>query len=82
MKNSLPTATFMLTHLRNPGWIPEYVDGFAINDDSYYISAKVEVEILTVHIEKRTMRIRFMWNGKKETRDVCLGKNTKVSIEF
>lgn len=38
----------------------------------YYVDATIEFEVLTVHLEKNTMRVRSkeQWLGKWETYDV------------
>lgn len=63
-------------HVVNPDWFPVYGGdgvggrGNAINLDDYNVYRDFEVEILTVHFEKNTMRIRFCHRDRIETRDV------------
>ena len=57
--------------VRNPRWVPVYgADGKTTNMDTYHDDLEFEVEVLTVHFERRTMRVRFNHMGKVETRDV------------
>ncbi len=65
-----PKTTVTLHQLADPNWVGNYVDGKATNMDSYYTSATLEVEVLTIHFEAETMRVRYVWAGKRCTRDV------------
>jgi hypothetical protein len=55
----------------DPDWTPIYgADRCAVNMDTRHVYRDFEVEVLTVHFEKNTMRIRFRHGGRVETRDV------------
>ncbi len=65
--------------LRDPSWNPIYgEDRKCLNMDKYYTVIEKQCEILTVHFEKKTMRVRFMHMGKKETRDVSNAEFTRL----
>ena len=78
--NTLPVIQ-ITTQVRNPDWAPVYdLDNKASNMDSYYIRATVDAEILTVHLNKGTMRVRFTWMDRVQTIDVTIPSNMKVSV--
>lgn len=64
----------------NPAWTREngarvYECGKGMVDrpgggEPYYITAQVEVQILTVHFERNSMRVRYMWRGEKHTENM------------
>ncbi len=59
MSAGLPKLKLVLSRLVNPNFVPQYgADGKATNMDEYHVDAEVEVEVLTVHFQKGTMRIR------------------------
>ena len=74
----LPKIKIHIKNLQNPDWKPSWVkDSFGNNHpsnvsnmDDYYLSADVEAEVLTVHFNKGTMRVRFKWNNTVDTRDI------------
>lgn len=76
--------TFVSTQqVRNPDWKPEYnISGFATNMSDYNQKVEVEAEILTVNLNARSMRIRFQWMGKIETRDVPMPSNMVVTVSY
>jgi hypothetical protein len=64
--------------LRDPDFIPEYgPGGKATNMDSYTKFFLVEVEVIQLNLSANTMRVRFKWNGKKETADVPMTEFTE-----
>jgi hypothetical protein len=48
------------------------LDLYLRDDDTYrnWSTHRVECEVLTIHLKTGTMRIRFKWLGKNETRNV------------
>lgn len=77
---NLPTFTSVQT-VRNPDWVPVYgADNHASNMDDYYQKVEIEAEILTLNLNARSMRIRFTWMGKVETRDISMPDSMSVTI--
>ena len=81
---SLPTFTSIQT-VRNPDWKPILkpiygVDNHASNMDDYYQKVEIEAEILTLNLNARSMRIRFPWMGKIETRDISMPDSMSVTL--
>ena len=69
--NELLTVNVQIIQLRDPRWVAvRDSTGKALNMDRYYVSPYLDVEVLTVHFNKRTMRVRFVWNGETQTRDI------------
>jgi hypothetical protein len=67
----LPKITICLDQLVDPAWVPRYVGDMAVNMDTYYLhGVEVEAEVVSLHIAKGTMRIRYQWNGRTEVRDL------------
>lgn len=76
----IPVLKLMLpVKVTNPAWtrengdqVYEYGKGMIKRPGGvpYYIIAQVEVQILTVHFERNSMRVRYMWRGEKHTENM------------
>lgn len=67
---ALMSFTLKLTFtVKNPNWVPVYGHDGLANMDEYHADLEFEVEVLTVHFERNSMRVRFTHMGKIETRD-------------
>jgi hypothetical protein len=65
-----PTVNLTIT-VKNPNWVPVYdANGITSNMDEYHAVLEFDVEVLTVHFQRNSMRVRFTHMGKVETRDV------------
>ena len=58
--SGLPRVKIVVRQIADPSWVGEYVGNKAINMDTYYLhNVEMEVEVLTVHFAKNTMRVRL-----------------------
>lgn len=66
-----PELTITIRQLPNPNWVAVTdASGNVTNLDTYYVDADLDVEVITVHLGRKSMRVRFKWLGKTMNRDV------------
>lgn len=68
---TLPKVKIVVSRLADPKFVPVRVDGKTINMDEYHLKdVELEVEVLTVHIEKNKMRVRYPAPFSGKTADI------------
>ena len=78
---NLPTVFAEVT-VNNPEWTPIRTEDGSIDMGQYYTNVFLEAEILTLNLNSRSMRIRFTWMNKIETRDIPMPKNMGVTVSY